>query len=188
NKIIKGRIVDFVLYLKSAENKSLELFVYKIAGSPYNLKSDKILFDKYKVFRKLQDMLAKIIGYFINNYKNQFTDNIVNKLHQIKVYAAIGFGFQISFYSLDMKKGINICYPLSTITIPKIYSEVSYLKILIENFWCLRNALQEMIELVIEINENLEQLHESRPSKNVEDFLQYWNIYAPKTVTTPKIH
>ncbi|CAG8854878.1 25315_t:CDS:2, partial [Gigaspora margarita] len=26
------------------------------------------------------------------------------------------------------------------------------------------NALQEMIELVIEINENLEQLHDSRPN------------------------
>ncbi|CAG8787096.1 24244_t:CDS:2, partial [Dentiscutata erythropus] len=103
---------------------------------------------------------------------DRFTDNIVNKLHQIKVYAAIGF---------DMKKGINICYPLSTITIPKTYSETSYLKILIENFWCLRNALQEIIELVIEINEDLEQLHDSRPSKNVGGFLQYWNIYVPKT-------
>ncbi|CAG8776676.1 20066_t:CDS:2, partial [Gigaspora rosea] len=172
NKTIRGRMVDFVLRLKSAEDKSLELFVCEIAGGPYNLKSDKILSDKRKVFRELQDMLAKIIGYFITNYKDRFTDNIVNKLHQIKVYAAIGF---------DMKKGINICYPLSTITIPKTYSEASYLKILIENFWCLRNALQEMIELVIEINEDLEQLHDSRPSKNVEGFLQYWNIYVPKT-------
>ncbi|CAG8834351.1 15997_t:CDS:2, partial [Gigaspora margarita] len=71
NKTIRGRIVDFVLCLKSAEDKSLKLFVYEIA--------------------KLQDMLVEIIGYFITNYKNQFTDNIVNKLHQIKVYAAIGF-------------------------------------------------------------------------------------------------
>ena len=49
-------------------------------------------------------------------------------------------GFQISFYSLDMKKGNNICYPLSTITIPKTYSEASYLKILIKNFWYLRGC------------------------------------------------
>ena len=84
-------MVDFVLRLKSAENKSLELFVCEIAGGPYNLKSDKILSDKRKVFRELQDMLAEIIGYFINNYSDRFTDNIVNKLHQIKVYAAIGF-------------------------------------------------------------------------------------------------
>ncbi|CAG8850096.1 37870_t:CDS:2, partial [Gigaspora margarita] len=151
NKTIRGRMVDFVLRLKSAKNKSLELFVCEIASGPYNLKSDKILSDKCKIFQKLHDMLVR------------FTDNIVNKLHQIKVYAAIGLGFQISFYSLDMKKGINICYRLSTIIIPKKYSEVNYLKILIENFWCLRNAFQEMIELVIEINENLEQLHNSRP-------------------------
>ena len=85
-------MVDFVLHLKSAEDKSLELFVCEIAGGPYNLKSDKILSDKRKVFRELQDMLAEIIGYFITNYKDRFTDNIVNKLHQIKVYAAIGFG------------------------------------------------------------------------------------------------
>ncbi|CAG8832853.1 46286_t:CDS:2, partial [Gigaspora margarita] len=61
NKTIRGRMVDFVLRLKSAENKSLELFVCEIAGGLYNLKSDKILSDK------------------------------LNKLHQIKVYAAIGF-------------------------------------------------------------------------------------------------
>ncbi|CAG8814249.1 34879_t:CDS:2 [Gigaspora margarita] len=48
---------NFVLHLKSAENKSLELFVYEIAGSTYNLKSDKILSDKRKVFQELQDML-----------------------------------------------------------------------------------------------------------------------------------
>ncbi|CAG8564903.1 8958_t:CDS:2 [Racocetra fulgida] len=99
-------MVDFVLRLKSAEDKSLELFVCEIAGGPYNLKSDKILSDKRKVFRELQDMLAEIIGYFITNYKDRFTDNI--------------------------------------------------------------NALQEMIELVIEINEDLEQLYDSRSSKNIK--------------------
>jgi hypothetical protein len=46
--------------------------------------------------------------------------------------------FQISFYSLDMKKGIDVCYPLSTITIPKLFSEVGHLKLMIENFWSLR--------------------------------------------------
>ena len=56
------------------------------------MKSDKILSDKRKVFRELQDILAEIIGYFINNFSDWFTDNIVNKLNQIKVYAAIGFG------------------------------------------------------------------------------------------------
>jgi hypothetical protein len=45
-----------------------------------------------------------------------------------------------------------------------------------------------MIELVIEISENLEHLFDSKPSKIVKDFLQYWNNYAPKTVTTPKIN
>ncbi|CAG8749674.1 20597_t:CDS:1, partial [Racocetra persica] len=50
------------------------------------------------------------------------------------------------------------------------------------------NALQEMIELVIKINEDFEQLHDSRPSKNIKGFLQYWNIYVPKTVTTPKMN
>jgi hypothetical protein len=85
-------MVDFVLRLKSLENKNLELFVCEIAGGPYNLKSDKILSDKRKVFRELHDMLAEIIRYFIKNYKDRFTDDMVNKLHQLKVYAAIGFG------------------------------------------------------------------------------------------------
>ncbi|CAG8812242.1 28276_t:CDS:2, partial [Racocetra persica] len=30
---------------------------------------------------------------------------------------------QISFYSLDMKKEIDVCYLLSTITIPNLFSE-----------------------------------------------------------------
>ncbi|RIB24354.1 hypothetical protein C2G38_2031962 [Gigaspora rosea] len=77
--------------------------------------------------------------------------------------------FQISFYSLDIK-GIDVCYPLSTITIPILFSEVGHLKLMIENFWSLRNALQDMIELVIEINENLEHLFDSKPSKIVKDF------------------
>ncbi|CAG8757110.1 16286_t:CDS:2, partial [Dentiscutata erythropus] len=87
----RGRMVDFVLRLRSLENKNLELFVCEIAGGPYNLKSDKILSDKCKVFRELRDMLAGIIRYFIINYKDRFTDDIVNMLHKIKVYAAIGF-------------------------------------------------------------------------------------------------
>ncbi|CAG8487589.1 15371_t:CDS:2 [Racocetra fulgida] len=83
-------MVDFVLRLRDLENKTLELFVCEIAGGPYNLKSDKILLDKNKVFRELRDMLAEIVGYFITNYQNRLTEDIVNQLHELKVYAAIG--------------------------------------------------------------------------------------------------
>ncbi|CAG8730640.1 22953_t:CDS:2, partial [Gigaspora rosea] len=120
-----------------------------------------------------------------------FTINMTEKLK--KPCSQIFLDIDLVSDGLNMNKGISIVfltvgnyttpYPMfNKVAFRQMYSEVNYLKILIENFWCLRNALQEMIELVIEINENLEQLHESRPSKNVEDFLQYWNIYAPKTV------
>ncbi|CAG8824882.1 21018_t:CDS:2, partial [Racocetra persica] len=46
------------------------------------------------------------------------------------------------------EKGLDVCYPLSTITIPKLNSE---------------NALQEMIELVVEIAGNLKHLFDSKP-------------------------